>query len=475
MKQSEDISGKMRRFPAPAPANATNYGSAAPWTPRQWHLAEQVESVCSPSKIQGPIVPGKNDHLTIRNDIRSGLLRSDKEGQDWRFVTFKIWRDIENEVLSNETLGAENLKGLQDLKRFDRSILPHLAKNITPEERCAFIESAILHLAWVANEGISSKVHLDIIRHSVNLLKKSLPEALDQAPDEYNFNKRLELVLSQVIKHAAAITVSGLNESAWELATDIARLKLPGRKIDLFEATSELFLALHDAKNSADGPKASPCYLSTYDKEGVIDRSRYEDEPQTTYQEEDEDDDEYEDSNSSEQGLNRNFFKGRSQRRDFCGEYMRTPYDQLSKKLISVMLGAPMATHSDFWIRFLEQTSMTNTFWPSAMRGLEQSNPYEFQFFTKRLIIASSQSEVAALNLMRVAALAEQSKWRQHTGFIKLVADMANTLDSSTKLRAGANVYKKYYKLERPTQDIIRQAKGRLYFILARGDEQTRE
>jgi hypothetical protein len=473
MKQSQDITENKRRFRAPAPVNATDDGNAAPWTGRHWHLAEQVESFCNPNKITGPVVPGKNDHLTIRNDIRGGLLRRDKEGQDWRFVTFKIWRDIENEVLSNQTPGAKNLNGLQDIKRFDRSVLPHLAKNISPDEKCAFIESAILHLAWVAHEGINSKVHLDVIRHSLNLLKKSLPEALDQAPAEHSFNKRLELILSQVIRRAIEVPANELKESAWELATDVARLKLPNGQVNLFEATGELLLDLQDSRDDYSEREPNQYYLSAYDKEGWLKVTQSQDDSAPTSYQDEMNDDESEEWNQSEDGLRRSFFR-RSSRRRYIDED-GTPYELLGRKLIEAMLSFPRTEHSFFWIRFLDQTSMTDPFWASGMRGLEQSNQYEFQYFTRRLIIASSQTEVAALNLMKVAALAEQSKWQQNLNFPDLVTEVAETVSQRTKLRASENLFSEYYKLSRAEQHKLRHAKTQLFVILTTENESTSE
>lgn len=475
MRDPLDIVAGTRRFPAPAPANAPKDGISPQWTPRQSDLSRQIQSLCHPAKITGPIIAGKRDLTTIGKDIQHGLIRTDKEGQDWRFVTFRIWRDIENKVLNNETPGAKKLSGLQELKRFDLSILPHLAKNISPAEKCAFIESAILHLAWVAHEGIQSQLHLAIMEHSLCLLKQSLPESIKQAAEEYDFNDRLGRVLSHVIRRAAETTASKLKKSAWEITIEMANLNLSGTGIDLFDAASELILVLQEARSNSLGLKEALCYLHNYDKEGSIDHLRQNDEEAQLIYQDETDEEQSEDFDHSREALSRTFFRKSARKRDFYQEDKGTLYEQLGEKLIETMLRSPRGTHANFWIKFLEQTSMADPLWPSAMRGLEQSDPDQFNYFTKRLIIASSHSRAAAFNLMMVAALAEQSKGSHYNGFIKVGMEIANVLEKSTRLRAWNNIYTKYYELDRGTQDIIRGAKMRLHFILVGANEQARE
>jgi len=431
-------------------------------TGRQEEYRSVMASICCPDENSMPRIEGVNGVQALRKVAKNTLLNTGLEGQDMRFVAFKLWKGIARRVLLSELPGASRLEALDELKRFDTNLLPHLSDRLTPAQKGLFVEAAIKHLAWLANEGFKSEVHVKVAKHAIGLLKKSLPEALEQASPDYKFHKRLETVLSLVIRNSIEMKQGAKQVEAWEIAADIARLPIPPNKVNLAADIGALLCELRDSATEIEEPGI---YLSDLDSEKTDPLKLMPPVPKLTN---------YSFSQESltlpqKKKSGRSMFTGRSREKQ---EDSDSPYNKLGPTLIKHMLRYGPQNDKNFWQRFLNETSMSDPLWISGMHGLAQTNIYDFDYYTKRLLIAAAQNDVATLNLMSLALDAESRDWKSLPNFKEVLSDVCQSVEESTRLRAKANVYTLSFKYERnDNRRTLVKARGILNGILTQKDD----
>lgn len=446
-------------FPEPEPVIKL---SGSELTGHQEQCRAVMASICCPDENPRPRIANVDGVRALCKVAKNTLLNTGHEGQDMRFVAFKLWKGIERRVLSSEASNTSKLEALDELKRFDRSMLPHLSDRLTPAQKALFVEAAIKHLAWLANEGFKSGVHFEVAEHAIGLLKKSLPEALEQASPEYKFHKRLETVLSLVIRNSIEMKQGSKQVEAWRIAADIAKLPLPPDKVNLAADIGALLCELRDSAPAIEEPGI---YLSDLDSEKTDPLKLTPPVPKLA-----------EDSFSQvsqdlpqKKKSGRSMFTGRSREKQDGSD---SPYNELGATLIKHMLRYGPQNDKNFWQRFLNETSMSDPLWISGMHGLAQTNIYDFDYYTKRLLIAAAQNDAATLNLMRLALDAESLSWKSGPNFKEVLRDVCQSVEESTRLRARANIYMLSFKYERnDNRKTLVKARGILYGILTQKDD----
>ena len=432
-----------RRFAAPLPAIANQLH----WSPRQQFQNDQLESVIFNSNPLGNTTLGKQHEKSVRGEVRHGLLGTQAESADWRFVAWRLWSGVESAVFQSQTATGPINYGTNELKRLDRFVLPHLSEGLAPAEKQAFVDTVIRHFAWLGLRGFSTPQHVDIARHCCNLLRFALPEALENSDPTYDFHRRLGLTLSQVVSQAANVPDDQhqLKQACYKIVTRILKLPLPLSELNCFDSLSEFYCAMRNSFAPYEEKLGPEFFLGTFQKEASQSAKNNELKlpNQPRFDEDCDSDSLISDSYAYDEDTEYESWRGDTllpqgsrafRRQQALRDALLTP------SLVDALTRASNTLHTDFWVEQVLTIPFQDEMWVWCMRALEKVSTCEFEAATRKLIIAASQNRFAAASLVALAVLEQANYWQPSESFRDTVAMIAGSLRDDTRRSAALAV-----------------------------------
>jgi hypothetical protein len=357
----------------------------------------------------------------LRLSIVRGLLRQDVEGQDRRFLAWRTWFSIEHSVIDEHRVNGSIPWGLSELARFDDLILPHFVKVLAPQEKEAFVEFAIKHLAWVGYNGFSSEQHIEATQHAVQLLRRSLIDVLEHSSRFADILRRLGHVVAPLFDPRSLEEAHELLPAVYSVLEQLLKTPIPWQSVQCFEVMTSLHshinwhlskatnlgdqVLLSDYINQDSDAAEGECSIQS--NESGDDRAQFDWEQ---FDEDEDLSDLTEDESLPVESL-----------------------EHLNVALLKALVQATSTQDCEFWRDFLTQNSLSAPEWLLGIQGLERSNPYEYDAFVHKLILAASQSPFGARHIIALAILDEDRSWKPSCRFISTVSEISERLREKTR------------------------------------------
>jgi hypothetical protein len=364
---------------------------------------------------------GVSPTTELCNLLTQGMTLSNSEGRDWRSLLWSTWHNTELSALDKQRPDTIVPQELRALAHFDTFVLPRFSTLLALNEKSAFMEFGIAHLAWVGYEGFVSEHHTETVCHATHLIRHALPDAPEMLTISDPFIERLRRVLSSVISAATRLDSNESRSRNYDAIDELLRLPLPWSNLGCADALCELYWSMRYELDRCMDPAERVLLADISSREpqapsseNISTGDRELDGPAEFTNENDEVDQYIAEFSEQDVG-HTNSAKA------------------LASTLIDTILKMPLDPENDFVREFLNKTSLSDPTWARGLQTLERVNPYEFDAITYRLLHTASQSPYGARTLLALALMDHTRAWRSVSPFLITLRDVSSTLQKETR------------------------------------------